>query len=229
MLSGKSVVRQVENLPTQAGDKPQPEAAIADCGELSADEVIAAPIKAPDALGDKYEDYPEDEAEAEQLSAQKVLTIATDCKDFGNKAFKAGDFNTALDKYRKGLRYLNEEPKTDDEPPETPAKLRALRAALNSNAALMSIKLGAWDDAIHAATAAIDVEGVPDKDRAKALYRRGLARVRARDEDAARADLEAALKLAPEDAAVKTELAAVKKAAAARLAKEKAAYKKFFD
>jgi len=107
--------------------------------------------------------------------------------------------------------------------------LKLLRAALNSNAALMNIKLGAWDDAVRAATGALEVEGVPDKDRAKALFRRGLAHNQAKDEDGALADLQAALKLAPEDAAVKAELAAVKKTAAARLAKEKAAYKKFFD
>lgn len=200
---------------------------IADCGELSPDEVVAAATKAPDALGDKYEDFPEDESE--ELSAQKVLTIATDCKDFGNKAFKSGDLNLALEKYQKGLRYLNEEPDTADEPAETTVALQLLRAALNSNAALMSIKLGAWDDAVRAATSALDVKGVPDKDRAKALFRRGLAHTQAKDEDGALADLQAALKLAPEDAAIKAELAAVKKAAAARLAKEKAAYKKFFD
>lgn len=227
VISGKSVVRQVENLPTQSGDKPQREAAIADCGELSPDEVVAAATKAPDALGDKYEDFPEDESE--ELSAQKVLTIATDCKDFGNKAFKSGDLNLALEKYQKGLRYLNEEPDTADEPAETAVALKLLRAALNSNAALMNIKLGAWDDAVRAATGALDVEGVPDKDRAKALFRRGLAHNQAKDEDGALADLQAALKLAPEDAAIKAELAAVKKTAAARLAKEKAAYKKFFD
>jgi peptidyl-prolyl isomerase D len=52
--------------------------------------------------------------------------------------------------------------------------------------------------------------------------------VRTKDEEEALKSLEAAKKLAPEDAAVNTELAAVKKAAAARIAKEKAAYKKFF-
>ena len=68
-----------------------------------------------------------------------------------------------------------------------------------------------------------------DADRAKALYRRGLALVRLRDEDAAVAALERARELAPADAAVTRELAAVKKRAADRDAREKAAYKKFFS
>lgn len=238
VLSGKSIVRRLENLPTHAGDKPQSEAIIADCGELSpGDAVAAAEAKTADAYGDKYEDFPEDEAtDGQPLSAQKVLAIATDCKDFGNKAFKAGDASAALDKYQKGIRYLDEDPDVENEPAEAVAAARALRATLNSNAALMAIKLGAWDDAVRAATAALAALDAADnsnnnggKDRAKALYRRGLARVRLRDEESALADLEEAARLAPDDAAVRNELAAVKTATAARRAKEKAAYKKFFE
>ena len=42
-------------------------------------------------------------------------------------------------------------------------------------------------------------------------------------------DLEEALKLAPDDAAIKTELASVKKERADQKRKEKAAYRKFFQ
>lgn len=227
VLSGKSVVRQVENLTTESGDKPHKDVTITDCGELSPDEEIGSAANAPDAYGDKYEDFPEDETE--QLTAKKVLSIATDCKDYGNAAFKAGDFNAALDKYQKGLRYLNEEPETEGEPAETTAALSALRVTLNSNSALMNIKLSAWADAVRAASGALAVEGIADKDKAKALYRRGLARARSKDEEEAYADLGEALKLAPADGAIKAEHAAVKAAMNARRAKEKATYKKFFD
>jgi len=157
-----------------------------------------------------------------------VLKIASDCKEYGNKAFKAGDLSVALDKYQKGLRYLNEEPDLDGESDETKDKLSALRISLNSNSALMNMKLGAWDETVRAADSALAIATISDKDKAKALYRKGFALVRLKDEDGAIESLEAAKKLAPEDAAVVNELAAVKKAAAARLAKEKAAYKKFF-
>jgi peptidyl-prolyl isomerase D len=229
VTSGKSVIRQIENLPTQSGDKPVKDAVIVDCGELPADSTVSeGTTRSADPYGDKYEDFPEDETDEQPLSAQKCLQVASDCKDFGNKAFKAGDTSVALDKYQKGLRYLNEDPDLEKEPADTKQKLDALRATLNSNAALMNIKLGAWDDAVRAATNAIDVGVLSDKDKAKALYRRGLAHVRLRDEDSAIKDLEEAKKLAPEDKAVISELTAVKKVAAARLAKEKAAYKKFF-
>lgn len=226
VLNGKAVVRQIENLSTHSGDKPTKDAVIADCGELTGDAALAADVKQPDAMGDPYEDFPEDCNE--ELDAKKILKIAAECKDYGNKAFKAGNLSVGLDKYQKGLRYLNEEPDLDNEPPETKTELDALRFSLNNNSALLSIKLEAWDDAQRSASSALAVPGIKDADRAKALYRRGFASVRTKDEEAALKDLEAAHKLVPEDGVVAHELQSVKAKAAARIAKEKAAYKKFF-
>lgn len=228
VISGKSIVRQIENLPTESSDKPTKEVVIVDCGELPADAAVSEASRAADPYGDKYEDFPEDETDQQPLSAQKCIQVASDCKDYGNKAFKAGDIGIALDKYQKGLRYLNEDPDLENEPAETKQKMDALRAALNSNAALMNIKLNAWDDAVRAATNAVDVGVLSDKEKAKALYRRGVAYVKLKDEELAIKDLEEAKKLAPEDKAIIAELASVKKAAAERLAKEKKAYRKFF-
>ncbi|RDA94250.1 hypothetical protein CP533_0540 [Ophiocordyceps camponoti-saundersi (nom. inval.)] len=227
VLNGKSVVRQIENLKTTTGDKPGKEAVIADCGELEGEAALAADVSQPDAMGDHYEDFPEDCAET--LDAEKVLKIATDCKDFGNKAFKAGDVSLGLTKYEKGLRYLNEEPDLDDAPATTKQGLDALRFSLNNNAALLSTKLSSWDDAIRYATAALAAPGTSDADRAKAHFRRGFAHVRAKDEESALTDLEEAHRLVPSDGVVANELTAVKAKAAARAAKEKAAYKKFFS
>uniref|UniRef100_L2GB16 peptidylprolyl isomerase n=1 Tax=Colletotrichum fructicola (strain Nara gc5) TaxID=1213859 RepID=L2GB16_COLFN len=222
VLNGKSVVRQIENLQTETGDKPVKDAVIADCGELTGDAALAADVKAPDAMGDTYEDYPEDCASPPD--AKETLKIATACKDFGNKAFKAGDFQTGLDKYQKGLRYLNEEPDLDNEPAEVQAELKALRFSLNNNSALLNIKLENWEDAAKTAGYALDIAGIKDADRAKALYRRGL-----KDDESAIKDLEEAHKLVPEDKVILNELNAVKQKASARAAKEKAAYKKFFQ
>ncbi|KAJ0107108.1 hypothetical protein J7T55_014636 [Diaporthe amygdali] len=245
VLTGKSIIRQIENLPTDS-DKPRQAAVIADCGELLGEdaELATAASNKPDALGDPYEDFPEDELSKQQgkegegkegeLSAQKVLQIATECKEFGNKAFKAGDVATALDKYEKGLRYLNEDPDLDSAgdaaaSKDIKEKMDAVRFTLNSNAALMNIKLSNWESAAALATSALAVGGLKDAEKAKALYRRGVAHVRLRDEDNAVADLTAANKLVPGDAAIAKELADVKKSVAARVAKEKAAYKKFFN
>lgn len=178
-------------------------------------------------MGDPYEDFPEDSAE--ELDAKKILKIASDCKDYGNKAFKAGNLNVAIEKYQKGLRYLNEEPELENETPETKKELDALRFSLNNNSALLSLKLESWDEAVRSATAALAVTGIKDADRAKALYRRGFANVRTKDEESAVKDLTEALRLAPNDSLISNELNSVKSKAAARAAKEKAAYKKFFS
>ncbi|KAI0012292.1 cyclophilin-like domain-containing protein [Xylariaceae sp. FL0662B] len=224
--TGKSIVRQIENLHTQ-NDKPVKDATITDCGELTGAAAEAPDAKAPDALGDPYEDFPEDEEE-QPLSAARVLQVAGGCKEYGNKAFKAGDVLLGLEKYQKGLRYLNEEPDLKEAEPDARARLDALRFTLNCNSALLNLKLGSWEDAERSAASALAVPAISDAERAKALYRRGVALVNLKDEDAAIAALEEAKKLVPTDAAVVKELDTVKKQAAARLAKEKAAYKKFF-
>ncbi len=157
------------------------------------------------------------------------MKIATDLKGFGNDAFKKGDLSLGLDKYQKGLRYLNEDPSLDGEPAETKKTLDALRFTLNSNSALLANKLKDFGEALRYASAALDVAGITDAEKAKALYRRAVAEIGLKDEDAALKDLEEANKLVPGDAAVVKELAVVKKVSAERAKKEKAAYSKFFS
>jgi peptidyl-prolyl isomerase D len=226
VLNGKSIIRKIENLPTQGSDKPAKDITITNCGKLTGDEAAVADKKSPDSTGDPYEDFPEDQNSTP--TASEIVKIATDLKGFGNGAFKAGDLSLGLDKYQKGLRYLNEDPDLTNEPPETKKAINALRFTLNSNSALLSNKLKTYDDALRSASAALDVADISGADKAKALYRKAVAEVGLKDEDAAVADLEAAIKLAPGDPAITKELSQVKKAAADRAKKEKAAYSKFF-
>lgn len=226
VLTGKSIIRKVENLPTQA-DKPQPDVTISDCGELSSNEPVSE-AKVADSTGDPYEDFPEDQGK--DLKGPEIVKIANELKNFGNKAFKSGDLDLALDKYQKGLRYLNEYPEvTDDDSPELAKELTAIRFSLHSNSALLQIKLKQFDDAQKSASNALDLSRIPEADRAKAYYRRGLANEGLKNDEEATKDFESALKLAPGDAAITKELGIVKKKAAEQAKKEKAAYKKFFD
>ncbi|TGO57373.1 hypothetical protein BCON_0066g00220 [Botryotinia convoluta] len=226
VLSGKNIVRKVENMPTQSGDKPNKEVIITDCGELTGDEAESADAKVPDSTGDTYEDFPEDMSTPP--TAEETVKIVTDLKTYGNAAFKDNKLPLALDKYEKGLRYLNEEPDVTSSPAETSSTLSALRFTLNSNSALLHNKLKNFADAERTASAALVVSGTTDTDKAKALYRRAIAHVGLKNEDEALKDLEEANKLVPGDAAVVKELSAVKKNAAERAKKEKAAYSKFF-
>ncbi|KAF7889926.1 uncharacterized protein EAF02_002341 [Botrytis sinoallii] len=226
VLSGKNFVRKIENMPTQSGDKPNKEVIITDCGELTGDEAESADAKTPDSTGDTYEDFPEDMSTPP--TAEETVKIVTDLKTYGNAAFKDNKLPLALDKYEKGLRYLNEEPDVTSSPAETSSTLSALRFTLNSNSALLQNKLKNFADAERTASAALAVSGTSDTDKAKALYRRAIAHVGLKNEDEALKDLEEANKLVPGDAAVLKELSAVKKNAAERAKKEKAAYSKFF-
>ncbi|MCJ1382242.1 peptidyl-prolyl cis-trans isomerase cpr6 [Xylographa soralifera] len=246
VLSGKSIVRKIENLKTQS-DKPQQDVTIVgalffllrclpvsdigkDCGQLLGEDASAGFEKTVDSTGDPYEDFPEDQADGKDYKGPQIVKIANELKEYGNKAFKGGDLNLGLEKYQKGLRYLNEYPSaSEDDPPETAKQLKAIRFTLHSNSALLQNKLKAYEDAKTSASHAIDISEVSETDKAKAYYRRALAQAGLKDEDEALKDLETASKLAPGDPAITKELSAVKKKAAEQAKKEKAAFKKFFE
>lgn len=232
VIDGKSIVRKIENLSTQA-DKPVQDATIVGCGQLTGEEAQSigkGSQKSPDKIGDAYEDFPQDQGE--EFNGPQILEIGTKLKEFGNKAFKEEDLQLALDKYQKGLRYLNEYPEALPEDPEDLSKeLAQLRFTLHSNSALLQIKLKSFEDAKGSADNALEIEQeqVTNKDRAKASYRKALALLGLKDEEEAVKNLEEAQKLAPEDAAIGKELGAAKRKAAEQTKKEKAAYKKFFE
>jgi len=227
-LSGKSIIREIENMKTQS-DKPIKDVVIADCGELMGADADNLPQKQPDSTGDPYEDYPDDQASSRELSATEILKIATDLKGYGNTAFKNNDIDTALKKYQKGVRYLQENPEAiDAEPKDIPEKLNQLRINLHSNSALCYNKQQKYNESISSATYALETSGISNADKGKAYYRRAIAHGGLKDEDQAITDLEAALKCVPDDSNATNELAKIRKRSAERSTKEKAAYKKFF-
>lgn len=208
-----------------------------DCGQLDPETAAAytSEQKPADPLGDRYEEYPEDQGE--DLAAEEILKIAREMKEFGNKAFKSGDLDLSLEKYQKGLRYLNVHPESEEEDENDAqsmtAQLSTIRFTLHSNSALVQLKLHQYEDALKSASHALDVSpsgGITDAEKAKALYRRALARSALKDDEEAIKDLEEALRLLPQgDAAIMKELNAAKKREQDRITREKKAYKKFFE
>ncbi|RAL10357.1 peptidylprolyl isomerase [Aspergillus homomorphus CBS 101889] len=231
VINGKSVVRKIENMPTQA-DKPATDVTIVDCGELTGQEYEDADKQIPDTTGDPYEDFPDDH-QGEQLSAPVCFKIASELKNFGNTAFKSGNIALGLEKYQKGLRYLNEFPEPDEQDPkELGPQMKALRFTLHSNSSLLANKLGQFKNAQTWATYALDAAAAAeakDADKAKAYYRRAVALSGLKEEDEALKDLQEADRLAPGDAGITNEIANVKKALKGRLAKERAAAQRFFS
>jgi len=230
VINGKNIIRKIENLPTQS-DKPQNgDVTVADCGQLEGASYKSATDKAPDATGDPYEDFPDDQGE--DLKGEQYYKIALDLKDYGNKAFKSGDTETGIEKYQKGLRYLNEYPAANDtDPPTLQDQLDSLRFTLHSNSALLAIKGKRYQEADKWAGFALDCmpKDTKDQDKAKVYYRRALARLSLKDLDAALKDFAEAAKLAPEDAAIKRDLTSTKAKVQQAEQKEKNAMKKFFS
>ncbi|KAL4906658.1 peptidyl-prolyl cis-trans isomerase D [Aspergillus multicolor] len=231
VLNGKSVVRKIENMATQA-DKPQVDVTITECGELTGDDYDNADKQTPDATGDPYEDFPDDH-HGEELNAPVCFKIASELKSFGNTAFKNGNAALGLEKYQKGLRYLNEFPEPEEnDPKDLLPQMKSLRFTLHSNSSLLANKLGQFKNGKAWATYALDVAdaaSAKDADRAKVHYRRAVAESGLKEEDDALKDLELASKLAPSDAAIAAETARVKQAIKSREAREKATARKFFS
>lgn len=226
------MIRQVENTPVGANDKPERDVVIVDCGEVpEGTKLEDFTKKAPDTTGDAYEDFPEDQlGEGQEWKGSDIAKIATDLKEMGNKAFKAGDLQVGLSKYQKGLRYLHEIPgPVEGDPPELNSQLNQLKISLYTNSSMLQYKLKQYGESFESADKALSIEGIDDKQKAKALFRKGVAAKDNKNEEEATKCLQAAEKLNPADPAIKNELAAVKKAAADRRAKEKKAYGKMFS
>ncbi|KAH5748879.1 hypothetical protein HBI88_200850 [Parastagonospora nodorum] len=232
VINGKSIVRTIENLKVQSGDKPYQDATIIDCGELTGEDYEKATEKTPDATGDPYEDFPEDQKPSgdEEWKGDEILKIATELKDMGNAAFKQQNLDLGIKKYQKALRYLHEYPAPlETDPADLFPKLQTLKISVYLNCALLQNKTNQFADALDSASKALEIEGISDKDKAKAYFRSGQAKVGKKSDEGAVEDLKEALKYAPGDAAIVKELDGAKKRVAVRKEKEKKAYKNAFN
>lgn len=104
-----------------------------------------------------------------------------------------------------------------------------MKTSLYLNSALLNNKLGKHSQAVEDATKALEIEGIGEKDKGKALFRRAQARSAKKNDEEAVRDLEEALKMVPGDAAVVKDLEAARKRVKERKEREKKAYAKAFD
>ncbi|KAG7839208.1 hypothetical protein KL942_003570 [Ogataea angusta] len=223
VIAGKSVVRMIENTETDSGDKPQLECKIEACGELKPGE----PLKLDDGTGDPYDEFLEDEESVDINNPESVFKAIEDIKAIGTKFFKEGDMSTAFKKYKKAVSYL-ESYFPDDLPESEIEKLNRLKCSCYLNASLAALKLKKVQECIKYSTEAFEAENADVQSKAKALFRRGSAKLIGHNQEDAIADFEEASNLAPEDGAIKKAIVDAKKSLKERLAKERAAYSKFF-
>ncbi|ODV79543.1 rotamase D [Suhomyces tanzawaensis NRRL Y-17324] len=228
VIQGKSIVRQLERCEKGASDAPVQEWIIADCGELPSDYVPEASAGVDDGTGDVYEDVLGDNDTIDVNSPQSVFTAVTSLKDIGTKLLKEGKLELSLAKYNKASGFL-EEYFPDDLSKEDLSTLYSIKLACYLNAALVGLKLKNGKATIKAASSALEVEEIDDKSKAKALYRKGMGYLLAKDEESAQKNLEEALEIQPNDAAILQGLKDVKNTIKVRREKQKKAMSKFFS
>ncbi|ORX69485.1 peptidyl-prolyl cis-trans isomerase D [Linderina pennispora] len=230
VLKGKGVVRAVENGITDSGDKPEKAVVIEDCGQLQPGEDDG--VGAGDGVPEFPDDYPIAE-DAEGIEAEVALEVATKMKGLGNDGFKAGDLTTAVAKYSKALRYLNEYPafdKINDPEDKLRPQFVAVKVPVFLNRALCYLKQGKFAQAIQDCTFVIEMadKEITEKDLTKAYFRRGSAYRQSKAHDKALDDLTKAKELSPQDKGVLNEITLTKKAINDQKSREKQMYSKLF-
>lgn len=218
---GMGAVYAMENVPTGENDKPSKVCLIENCGEILPGEDFG--IGESDGTGDVYPLYPDD-SDVNFKEIDQVLQIAEQIKSSGNTFFKKGDFVAANMKYKKALRYLNELHEVNEANSDLVKRMNSLVLPCILNSAASKIKLKLYDAALEDCDEALDIE----PKNPKALFRRGQAFHGKSDYERSLADLQEALKLAPSDKSVMSELAAVKGEIQAYKARERKAYAKMF-
>ncbi|KAG8198691.1 hypothetical protein JTE90_015515 [Oedothorax gibbosus] len=220
VIKGMGVVSEMENLHTE-NDEPLELCIISNCGEYKPGEDFG--MCENDGTEDIYAPFPED-CDMDYKNIENTLWVAEQIKMSGNFFFKRQDFVTSNMKYKKALRYLNKLHEANEIDPSLEKSLNALVLPCILNSAACKLKLKQYDKALEDCDEALDIE----PKNPKALYRRGQAFHGKGDYDRSLTDLHEALRLAPHDKSVISELAAVRGEMQAYKAKEKKAYAKFF-
>uniref|UniRef100_A0A2P2IPC3 peptidylprolyl isomerase n=1 Tax=Rhizophora mucronata TaxID=61149 RepID=A0A2P2IPC3_RHIMU len=192
VVKGMGVVRSIEHVTTDDGDRPTADVIIVDCGEIpeGTDDGISNFFKD----GDIYPDWPADLTESSN-DLSWWMDAVDSIKAFGNEQYKKQDYKMALRKYRKALRYLDicwEKEGIDE---EKSSSLRKTKSQIFTNSSASKLKLGDCKGAL------LDTDfAMRDGDNnAKALFRQGQAHMALNDVDAAVESFKKALLLEPND------------------------------
>jgi peptidylprolyl isomerase len=162
--------------------------------------------------------WKEKRKEKSQMGGEERLESAETSKAKGTIAFKAGQYEEALQKYDDAAYYVDS---SDGgfEPPEGRAdEARQLELSCVLNGATCALKLGEHSQVVQLCDRALGL----DAKSVKALFRRGSARMRLTEWAAAKADLRQASSLDPKSKEVRDAFAECVKREAEAKNKEKA-------
>ncbi|XP_063415307.1 peptidyl-prolyl cis-trans isomerase D-like [Mytilus trossulus] len=223
VLKGMGVVRTLEN--TEKNEEtPVKECKIADCGEIALGEDDG--FVKDDGSGDIYPEWPEDSGvDFENTeNKEKVLTMITSIKGFGNNFFKEQKIQDAKRKYKKALRYLEYAEDNMDMEEDESNMDKLFNIPITLNLAACSLKLKEYSDALQHCDQVLQ----EDEKNVKALFRRGQALNGLNKWDEALESLKQASQVEPTDKGILTEMAKTKKLVDAYKAKEKKMYSNMF-
>lgn len=229
VIHGKSVIRAVERVSTDTADIPVKEQlpVITECGEWNEGDAIPIFNASVDQVGgDIYEEYPDDDDHIVKDSSLSVYDAACIIKDSGGILFKQGQYQNALFKYAKALRYVMEYIPDEDQEPEFYAKYTELKKKLYLNISLVSLKLGDFRRCIDYGLYVLEMKLTP-AEKAKVYYRMGSANIALKKYKEAIANLETAAELSS-DAGIERELKRAQELQEAQVKRERAKYAKFF-
>ncbi|KAM8939998.1 peptidyl-prolyl cis-trans isomerase D [Pelodytes ibericus] len=218
VLKGFGIVKMLESIDVKE-EKPVKPCLIAECGELKdKDDWIIPPL---DGSGDIHPDFPED-SDVELNDVNKITSIAEDVKNIGNSFFKSQNWEMAIKKYNKALRYV--ESCKDVTGDDNIAKLDPIAVSCNLNIAACKLKISDFRAAIESCHEALEI----DPSNTKALYRQAQGWQGLKDYEQALVDLKKAHELTPDDKAISSEILRVKHRIKEQKEKEKAVYAKMF-
>eukprot|EP00053_Salpingoeca_punica_P009682 m.87086 g.87086 ORF g.87086 m.87086 type:complete len:368 (-) comp15122_c0_seq2:427-1530(-) len=210
---GMGLVRVMEECGSQEGATSK-KVAIANCGQLTAEELASGGPA----------DYPEDCLP--EPTAEDCLLIATSAKEAGNAQFKAGEYAAAIKTYSRGLRFARFQVDNTSEATRDALHKVILPTLLNRAACNLKLKPVPFSAVRADTTEVLNFSSADPASKVKALFRRSQAQT---DDDARKADLQAALTLEPGNADVLRALQQIKDKERAINEQQKKAFSKMFS
>lgn len=159
-----------------------------------------------------------------QMTTEERLKQSEKLKAEGTELFQKKEFAKATTKYEEAANYAAGEGISGNDIPEGE---RPMFVSCWSNAAMCHIKEKKWTEAVQACNHVLEIDD--EGSNVKALYRRGLARLKMGFLKEAKEDLMAAYKVDNANKDVRRALQQLKEAAAEAKKKEKEAFGGFFS
>lgn len=157
-----------------------------------------------------------------QMTTEERLKLANKLKTEGTEFFQQQKYDEAIQKYESAANYAVGEGLDGKNVPE---EERPLYMSCLSNVAMCQLKIKDYPGAIHSSSKVLET----DSANIKALYRRGLARLKLGLLKESKEDLMAAYKIDNTNKDVRKALQQLKETTAAAKQKEKAAFGGFFN